>query len=284
MSDQKRFFKLLGKFLLWVLGIWTGLIIIFNFAVGKAFGVALAIMLAAEWAVSRGLPKGTDFRPFKVLLFPKMYPILSDLGLVKNEEEYKAIAGAPKPLIPWTSGNIFHHPLRAFFISREFIGDDGFRGLVHLPDLSNYLTDLRMMFEIEAIELVGSVYEFGQRRTKKWHPEFFFERGKLGNYVVGVKVENKWWDENKTHVSQGVVLDEAAEEWNDRVKLVLGILPYQAFRGYYVKLPGDKEVVARHAELKFISEKGWTYKAQGYGKSAEWYEHKYLKLYAAEID
>ncbi len=127
---------LLLKFAVWVVLLTLVFALVLGFSYRQAFGLGLVIMIAIDVASSRKGPSGTAFRPYQMKFHVHLYPMLLDLGFVKDPEEYHALAGE-RP--PWSDRHVFHHWIRAYVLTYDASANIE---LTHYPELGYYASKL----------------------------------------------------------------------------------------------------------------------------------------------
>ena len=222
----------------------------------------------------------------------QLYPMLFDLGLVKNEDEYKAFAGERKPWRPWADTHAFHYSISAYAITEEQLKDTS-RTLYHFPDLGFYTTRLELELRLESVK---EWWGQGHRGI----PEVFVRSGPWG-YAIGLRVMDDWWKENKPKIDPAVIVNEETENYG-KVRVTMAVFPYQAFqvfcneykpfdepKPWWWPWADNRETWSNHQDhiKKIVSEKGWTNKAlggaEGIGYFGEDYSHKYVAIWLQDV-
>ena len=82
---------MVAKFALAVAIFYIALTYLFGFASLQAFGLGLAFALAIHIAASRKTPEQAKFTPHRLIIQFHVGPSLLDLGLLRNDAEWKAL-------------------------------------------------------------------------------------------------------------------------------------------------------------------------------------------------
>jgi hypothetical protein len=264
-------FKILAKFAAIVGGLYVAFTFVFHFGDLQALGLALVIAIATDWASSRKPPQQASFTPHRLGFQFYLYPMLKDLGLTDSEEQWKALIGEAPSARVWDKKSVYHHSVSAWVIGTD-------PRLIHYPALQFYTGEFKFDIKLEDLPKVSSQWT--------WHPDVFVGPG-LGSehsgYHIGIRVNERWWESQKSSVAPGVVLHED-KEWNfGTVRLTLAVLPWEITHVYY------REVGRNHqAGIKaLIGKLGWTNEELGgpeIGYFGESYEHKYASVWAQHLD
>lgn len=266
-------FKSLATLAAIIGGLYAVFSLIFHFSIAQALGLAIVITLVADWASSRKPPQQAAFTPHRLGIQFNLYPMLTDLGLIDGEEEWKAlIGGAPSPRV-WDKRSVYHHAVSAWVIRTD-------PTLIHYPVLQLYSEQWK--FDIKLEELHKTTTDSLQW---PWHPGVFIRpwtgSGHSG-YHIGIQVNEKWWKLHKSALPAVIVLHEDAE-WNfGTVRLTLAVLPWEITHVYYRGY--DREHQVRIKAL--VGKLGWKNEILGgdeIGYFGESYEHKYAVIWAQHL-
>lgn len=267
-ASTQLWVRLLLRFAAYVFGFGLAFRFIFQFSNLQAAGLGLTLAIAIDIAASQKTSK--TFRPYLVTVYPKLWLMLTDLGLAIDEELRTVVKDVPS-FRPWTNDHIFHFGVRAFVISSD---PETTNDVIHFPDVGFYSTRLEMDVTIDALKHPG--------RWREWSPDFFFKLSS-GGYAFGIRVPEEWWKENKEKITPGVVLNEDHEYNFGQVRLALAVLPYQITSEFYVPVGRDHQDRLK----KLIAPKGWTNEPRGGGEIpyyGEEYIHKYVTVWTGDIN
>lgn len=268
----KALFISLLKTALWALAFWLLLSRVFDFSDRHALGLALIFaLIVSELRGMQKTPTSFRFRPHQVKFHPHLYPMLLDLGFVKDADEYQALVGEGKPWHPWSDTHIFFHWVRAYVITYDEGSQDR---LIHFPELSFYSNKLEFGAQLKPIYQVGELGE--------WAPELFVKPW-FDNYRIGIRAKEKWWNENKAKIAPGLVLHEDKEYQFGTVRLTLALLPATVFHEYFIDVSRDYgEHVKETAKAA-----GWKHEMLGGGDLpyyGDQFEHKYMTVWLQDLD
>ena len=263
-------FKIFRNFALVVVGLYLAFSFLFHFSDIQALGLALVIAFAIDWASTRKPPEQARFNPHRLSIQLNLYPILTDLGLIHSEEDWKGLLGDRPSHRIWEANSIYHHSVVAYVLNNA-------PRLMHYPVLQYYTEEWHFDIPLENLRrgdrFMGSA------------PEVFIKpssKGDLQGYHIGLRVNEHWWKDQKPSVLPGVVLYEDAE-WNfGTIRLTLAVLPWEITHVYY------REVDRNHqAEIKaLVSKHAWKNEDLGgeeIGYYGESYEHKYALVWAQHL-
>jgi len=221
-----------------------------NFSQQQSLVLALAAMFAVEglggvWKLLRNKPHLT---PFRVYVEPQWGPLLSDLKLLKGEDEWErfndAFQGSSESAYKTCGGILFT------VIGRQ--PDFELPGLTYWDDHKVFVNEL---------EFSGSVIvkedDMGFSRPKGKHPFFncpkwsdlprVFLRPGIHGYELGLEVQSDWWKDlcNRGEAGALAKIDRHTDERCGATELVLARLPYSAFVEYFGAPTGYEGGAAR---------------------------------------
>jgi hypothetical protein len=273
ISTRKRaaaIFRIFREFAILVGVLYAAFSFIFRFSNLQSIGLGLVIAIAVDWASSRKPPEQPQFNSHRLSIQFNLFPMLMDLGLIHSEEDWKSLPGERPSHRLWEANSIYHHSVIAYVINNA-------PRLVHFPILQYYTEEWHFDIALENLRRGD--------RFMGWAPEVFIKpssRGGLQGYHIGLRVNERWWKDQKSSVPPGVVLHEDAE-WNfGTVRLTLAVLPWQITHAYYGEVGKNHQT-----EIKaLVAKNAWQNEDLGgeeVGYFGESYEHKYARVWAQHL-
>src|SRR5467141_684320 len=181
------------------------------------------------------------FTPFCVSFFPNWYELLSDLTLIKGEEDWKRLCEAEEK-IPPSKFNMFKQGF-SFTVIKPPSEEGLLPGLAFWNNQKVFLNELELSEPVIEEEGDGLRLRFGEKHKFFDHPSWsslprvVFRWGTKG-YEIGLEVQNDWWKERckSGELKELAKIKEHSDYLCGTTRLVIATLPYSEFAAYYQRV------------------------------------------------
>ncbi|HET7107269.1 MAG TPA: hypothetical protein VFI38_10695 [Candidatus Acidoferrum sp.] len=227
------------------------------------------------------------FTPFCVSFFPHWYELLSDLTLIKDEEDWKRLCESVNE-VPASKFSVFKQGF-SFTVIRPPSEQDLWPGLTFWNNEKVFLNELELSEPVIENEDDGMRFGFGEKHKFFNHPSWsslprvVFKWGMKG-YELGLEVQADWWKERSQsgELKKLAKIEEHTDHLCGNTRLVIATLPYSEFAVYYQHVDYDKQGKVQAERDKQLEANGWKRKEED--KDSEirdpWsrIEHKYFSI------
>ncbi|MGA2301671.1 MAG: hypothetical protein ABSG77_13390 [Candidatus Acidiferrum sp.] len=227
------------------------------------------------------------FTPFCVSFFPNWYELLSDLTLIKGEEDWQRLCEASNK-IPATKFNVFKQGF-SFTVIRPPSEQDLLPGLAFWNNEKVFLNELELSEPVIEEEGDGFRLRLGEQHNFFDHPSWsslprvVFRWGAKG-YEIGLEVQEDWWKERcqSGAVKELANIKKDTDHLCGTTRLVIATLPYSEFAIYYQRVDYDKQGKVEAERDKQLKANGWKRKEEDRDSEIRdpWsrIEHKYFSV------
>ena len=277
-----------------VLGVGAALLLFFEYVAGfalrQSFFLAIVCGLVYE-SLKAVQPARRSFRPYSVLVIPKISKLLLDLRLLKDAAESEHLQQL------WESGKATGDPQIWFTVLQPADG-------VHLPGLTywegrqSFRTELDFSEPIEGIEF--RYFENPLKNESEdtvvfkdavslaegsgfgaWSPEVYCRLA--SGYELGITVREEWWNQvcATDQFKYLADIDADTDQTTGETRLVVARLPCSEFAAYYQRAEsnGERRKKRQQARDKELGQYGW----KRVGTSSLWWTHEMLEEYGIPI-
>jgi hypothetical protein len=281
--------KAVGKSLLFFAALYA----LFRYA--GDFSTSQSVVLTAVAWLGYGLYERLNlsrkpedvFTPFCVSLFPNWYELLSDLKLIRGEEDWKRLCDVANK-VPATKFNVFKQGF-----SFTVIKPPSEEGL--LPGLTFWNNEKMFLNELELNQTIieeederlrfrhGEKHKFFDHPSWSSLPRLVFRWGTKG-YEIGLEVQDDWWkercqsDELRDDLAK---IEKRTNHLCGTTRLVIATLPYSEFAAYYQKINYADQGQVQVEWDKQLAANGWQRKVERDSEISDpWsrVEHKYFSV------
>jgi hypothetical protein len=159
--------------------------------------------------------------PYSIKIYPNIYKMLGDLGLVTTEWKKPEKPSS----YPWTSLHTLFYALDGVVLIRDGVSTE----LVHWCGPNIYTKEIEYSENLDFLKFPNPA--LSEDDNFDWSPEFFFRRGHDG-YEVGIRVLDSWYKENKERLEKtGIIksIDDCDEVDGGRTRIILAVLSRKVF-------------------------------------------------------
>ncbi len=258
----------------------------FSFQQSVVLGVAAWIAYGLYEKLNASRTVSNVFSPFCVSIYPNWYELLSDLTLMKTEDEWQQLCRAANER-PEREYTVFRRGF-TFTVIKPPADDGLLPGLTFWDNRKVFLAEVELSEPVIEVEdnfsLPGRGEEHPFLHHPKWStlPRFCFKWGTAG-YEIGLEVQDDWWE----HLCRDKEIGELSKIKGDRdhlcgtTRLVIATLPYSEFSLYYGKVDYNDLTKVQEAMDKQLEANGWKRKVERDSEIRDpWshVEHKYFAV------
>jgi hypothetical protein len=185
--------KNVGTFLLGFLVLWSVLYLLANFSMRQSVALALLTQYAVYGFGAMTPRPDIVFVPHRILIRPIWHRILLDLELTATDAEYDSLCQTFNSL-PHEQYNVFRDGVCFTVLDSEQFGQ---RTLIYSDDHHTFVSEVDFERSLAPPLATSDRPEF---EFQTFSPRLFVDGG-VGGYVLGLIVDQWWWEKRKESIT-----------------------------------------------------------------------------------
>jgi|ERR1700722_18991497 len=276
--------KALGKSLLFVAVLYAFFRYAGDFSTAQSVALTVVAWLGYGLYEKLRLSHKTEdvFTPFCVSFFPKWYELLSDLKLIRQDDDWKRLTDTVAK-IPKSTFSLYRQGF-SFTVIRPPTSNGLLPGLAFWNNEKIFLNDLELEASIVETE-DKSIFRLEKHELfdhPSWSglPRIVFKSGN-GGYEIRLEVHMDWWKERcaSGEMKELANLKQHEDHTCGTTQVVVATLPYSEFAVFYRDT--DYAESLQNKRDKQLAAKGWQRKADRDSEIRNLWstvEHKYFSV------